>query len=110
MREPSAGELRTRVQVRSWQDQSAGFASLQPVYGEPLPRWAKVIPASAATYWGSKQVDTGVTHLIVLRYLPDVSFGFVIDAQGMRYRVLRVKHSAGAKRWTWLECEQLGAI
>lgn len=110
MQDPSAGELRTRVVIRPWQDESSGFASLTQVYGDPVGRWAKVIPAGAASYWGSKQVDTGITHYIVFRYLAAVSSEYVVEAKGERYRILRVKQPGGAKRWTWLECELLGSI
>lgn len=109
MREPSAGDLRDRLVIRGWQDQPTGFAELQPDYGEPLRRWAMIVPARGALYWGSKQVDTGVTHVICLRYLADLTAQSVVEAGGQRYRVLRVKHVKGAKRWTWLDCELLGA-
>lgn len=108
--DPSAGELRTRVAIRRWHDESSGFASLTQVFGDPVGRWAKVIPAGAAAYWGGKQIDAGITHYIVFRYLADVSSEHVVEAHGQRYRILRVKQPVGAKRWTWLECELLGAI
>ena len=54
MREPTAGDLRTRVSVRDWHDEATGFAAIDSIFGEPLKRWAKIIAASAATYWGSK--------------------------------------------------------
>lgn len=110
MREPTAGDLRTRVSVRDWHDEATGFAAIDSIFGEPLKRWAKIIAASSATYWGSKQLDTGVTHLVVMRYLEPITGQQVLESGGWRYRILRVKHSTGAKRWTWLECELLGQV
>ncbi|MEK6788503.1 MAG: head-tail adaptor protein [Pseudomonadota bacterium] len=109
MREPTAGQLRTRIAIKPWQDQAQGFADVAVVDGPPLYRWASVIPVSSATYWGSRQIDTGVTHLIVLRHCEQVSSRHVVEAEGLRYRVMRLKGSVGAKRWTWLECELLGS-
>ena len=109
MREPTAGSLRTRLTIVPWKDVSTGFADAVAEDGAPRYRWGNVSSVAAATYWGSQQIDTGVTHLILVRYLPEISSRHVIEAEGFRYRVRRVKHNSGPKRWTWLEFEQLGA-
>lgn len=107
---PTAGDLRTRLALRTWEDVPSGFSGVVPQYGPSEYRWGKVAPVGGAVYWGAKQIEAAVTHRITLRYHATVSSRHVVEAEGLRYRVCRITHSTGAKRWTWLECELLGGI
>jgi head-tail adaptor len=114
---PDAGELIRRVIIRKWTSEANIDMGIDETFDAGVKRWAKLEPASGAAYWGSKQVDEGMTHRLWIRYgtgstETDITGQHVVDyPQGnQRFRVLRSTNVGDAQRFTMLEVKLLGAI
>gem|GEM_PF-2054413 len=80
---------------------------------------ADVQPVGAAAYWGSMQVESGITHRIFMRWVETLDNECVIfrvtkgnestpSAPVLiweRFRIRRWKEVAGRKRFVCIECE-----
>ena len=108
MREPHAGELDRRVTIRRRVDLPGADMGLDETFPEQLDRWAKIEPVGTAVYAGSVQIDTAVTHRVILRYLPGLTNAHEVVHGTTVYRVQRITDMNGSRRWTVLEVEELG--
>lgn len=114
MREPGAGELDKRVQIRTWLDAPDGGVGMAQQYVTQWECWAKLEPISGASYWGSRQVNEQVTDMIIVRQVAgksdpaSITGQHVIDYKGQRWACRRVTDINGAGRFTAVEAELLG--
>ncbi|AOX16925.1 head-tail adaptor protein [Kozakia baliensis] len=93
-----------------------GIAELFP---QMMSARADIQPVGAGTYWGSMQVDAGITHRIFMRWFDTIDNECVIfrvtkstESTPMtdvliweRFRIRRWKELAGRKRFVCIECE-----
>ncbi|MGO4326667.1 phage head closure protein [Cupriavidus sp. 2TAF22] len=107
LREPGAGELDRRVQIRRRLDLPVGVVDVEQTFPATMPRWAKVVPVSAATYMESAATDSAVTHRVIVRYLDGLTDAHEVVHGDAVYRVKRAAHMNGAKRFTMIEVEEL---
>lgn len=107
LKEPGAGELNRRVNIRRRVDVPALDSGLDQTFPESMPRWAKIEPAGSAVYAGSVQIDDTVTHRITVRYLDGLSNAHEIVHGDRVYRVKRITDMNGARRFTVIEAEEL---
>lgn len=116
MREPKAGDLNRTATIRQWQDVPNVAFGLDPQYDAGVTCKANVEPVGGALFYGSQQVEAAVTHRIIVRRMPgktdpaSITGEHVVEVGGMRYRVKRVTDINGARRFTAIEAEELGAI
>lgn len=80
---------------------------------------ADIQPVGAGTFWGSMQVDTGISHRIYMRWFDTIDNTTVIFRVSKstestpeipvliweRFRIRRWKEIAGRKRFVCIECE-----
>jgi len=114
------GRMRWPVLIaRRDQDPDITGVSIIETYPDMVQVRADVQPVGGATYWGSMQVDTGITHRIFMRWFPTLSTTHVIfrttalpsstpDApvwRVERYRIRRWKELGGRKRFICVEGE-----
>lgn len=108
------GTLRWRVQVcrriQTPDDKSGIHEAWEPM----ATVWADVQSVGALTFWSGQQVDTPVTHRIVLRWLDYLSNDHAIIREtdtggGQRrqevFRIRRIKEINGRKRFAEIEAE-----
>lgn len=115
MREPTAGDLNRRVTLRKWQDVVDSGFGIDQTFDAGATVWASVEPVGSAIFWGSQQIENGVTHRIVARRTATINEAsitgeHVAEYAGMRYRVKRASDINGERRFVVLEVEVLGAI
>lgn len=112
MRQPGAGELNRRVQIRRRRDfpddVSGGLGSEFP---EQLTTWAKIEPVGSALYSAGVQADSIVTHRVTIRYRHGITDAHeVVELRAGAEVVYRVRRSSalnGGRRFTVLEVEEL---
>lgn len=109
MREPSAGELDRRITLRLRSDKPASDLGLDSLFTEQKRRWAKIEPVGTVVYAHGVQTEVKVTHRVILYYLKGLSEAHEIVHGGLIYRVKRVADMNGARRFTLIEVEELGA-
>lgn len=108
---PRAGELNRRIQISEWQDKPVDDAALKPAGTPVFSCWAKVVPASDATYMGSVQIGETVTHRIIVRRVPGMTtpeqFGkqHLVACGREKYLVRKAQDLEGARRFTLLSVE-----
>lgn len=113
---PAIGELDRRILVRQWQDVPAALGpGIDQTYDAGVPAWARIEPTGAAIFYGTAQVETGVTHRAITwrtGQLNDrtVTGGHVVECEGVRYRVRRATHLDQGRQFLLIDLEQLGAI
>jgi len=114
---PDVGELQRRVTIKLWTDTANLGFGIDQAFDAGLPRWAKIEPVSGVAYWGSKQIDQGMTHRIWVRWGAgskdtDITGQHVIDYPNgnQRFRVLRTTNVGDAQRFTMIEVKLLGAM
>ena len=109
------GALRWRVEIAT-REQAADPDS--PGFRETIAKMqtvrADVQPIGTMTFYAAEQVNTPVTHRIIIRWLDWVDTTHVIfrttkrpDESEMveRFRVRRVMPIDGRQRFLWLDCE-----
>ena len=101
------GPLRHRVIVALRQDVPDAFTDLDTILVDPAPRWADIQVASGATWVGTQQTGTVVTHRIVVRYLPGITSDHEVSEGTRRFRIRRVSDWQERGAWTILDCEEL---
>ena len=111
---PQIGELKWRVKLRvleSVPDRHGGFSKKTLVKDE---MWGKLETVGAGIYFGTKQVDSTVTHRVYVRRYdgrtrPQDLAGVVeCEIDGQIYRVRRIADAGGERRFTVLDCEEKG--
>lgn len=110
MREPEAGELRTRAVVRIRNDTPKGSANLESNFEPVAKRWCKIEPLGTATYTGSVQTGTTITHRIYCRFVRDLDTRHELVAGGRVFRVKRATGMRGRQVWSVIEVEELQAV
>jgi hypothetical protein len=115
---PDIGELDKFVRVRAWQDEPSAGMGIDQTYDAGVDAWARIEPTGSALFYGTAQVETGITHRAVTwrtsQLNADVIGGsHVIDHGGnggMRYRVRRATDINGRQSFVLFDLEQLGVI
>lgn len=102
-----AGQLRHRVVIALRQDVPDAFTSLEATFSSPDPLWAAIFPVSGATWVGSQQIGSQITHRIVVRYQEGITSDHEITKGTRRFRIRRVSDWEERGRWTVMECEEL---
>jgi hypothetical protein len=110
VREPEAGELRTRAVVRIRNDKPKGPAGLEPTFEPVAKRWCKIEPLGTATYTGSVQTGTTITHRVYCRFVRDLDTRHELVAGGRVFRVKRATGMRGRQVWSVIEVEELQAV
>lgn len=115
MQPPTIGDMDRLVHVRAWQDMPSGGSEVEQTYDAGFKVWASLMPTGAALFYGTAQVETGVTHRMATwrtsRMNADVINGaHVVEHGGMRYRVRRATDINGGRAFVLLDLEQLEAI
>jgi SPP1 family predicted phage head-tail adaptor len=102
-----AGQLRHRVTISLRLDVPDGFADLESTYSGQKTVWAGLFPVGGATWIGSQQTGTQITHRIVIRYLEGITSDHEITCGSRRFRIRRVSDWEERGSWTLMDCEEL---
>lgn len=101
------GRLRHQVNIALREDVPDGFTDLEATFTEVKDVWASLQPVSGATWVGSQQTGTQITHRIVIRFLPGITSDHEITCGSRRFRIRRVSDWEERGRWTLMDCEEL---
>ena len=101
------GQLRHQVVIALRHDVPDAFTSLDAVYTVPRTVWAALLPVSGATWVGSQQIDSQITHRIAVRYLDGITSDHEVTCGARRFRIRRVSDWEERGRWTLMDCEEL---
>jgi len=113
---PVIGKLNKRGTIRRWQDvPDAVTFGIEQTFDAGQEVWCGIEPVGSAIFWGTAQVENGVTHRAIVRRSSTVTETIitgehVLESEGLRYRIKRASDLNGAGRFVVLECEALGAI
>lgn len=112
---PSTGALNRRILLRRWQDVADTGFSIDQTFDPGTTVWGSLEPVGSAIYWGSQQIEQGVTHRLIVRRTAainehSITGEYVAEHLGIRYRVRRASDLNGEGRFLVLEVESLGAI
>lgn len=118
MKYPNIGELDKLVRIRVWQDEADAGTGIDQTYAAGIEAWARIEPTGSALFYGTAQVEAGVTHRLATWRTSQINAdliggGHVVDhggAGGMRYRVRRATDINGRQAFVLLDLEQLGVI
>lgn len=114
MKRPEIGKLNRRVTIRVVShvpDQSAGFS--QSV-DRSVTVWGSLEVVGAGIYFGTKQIESTVTHRVTVRSVPgrtrpqDLTTASTLTIDGIEYLIRRVADLGGAERFTVIDCEEKG--
>ena len=65
MNEPTAGELRHYITIKSWQDVPGSNSGITQNFTSPVYAYAKIEPVGAQIYHGTKQTEDAITQTII---------------------------------------------
>jgi hypothetical protein len=111
----SVGELNTTVRVREWQDMPAIGGGIDQTFAAGTKAWAKLVPVGAALFYGTAQIEAGVTHRMTTWRTTalnerTVTAAHVVESEGMRYRVRRATPMDQERQFLLVDLTELGAI
>lgn len=117
---PAIGDLNRRLTLKKQADMPAMGAGVSETFSTVSLCWAKIVPVGTAIFFGTKQVDEGVTHRIFVRRVPGVITELLIDAnhvfdqtvngENIRYRVRRASDLEDARDFLMIDVELLGNV
>lgn len=107
---PGAGELKTRISIRTWDEVPNQHMGTDPSFGLPIFVWAKVTAVSGGLYYGSQQVEEAITHRIIIRTGPEITARHIIETSTHRYRIRRSNPIGDAPHFTVIEVEEIGKV
>lgn len=115
MNGPQLGEFDRRVLVREWQDVPTPGAGISQSFDNVQRAWGRLEPVGAALFYGTAQVEAGVTHRFATWRTSKlnertVTGAHVVESEGMRYRVRRATAMDQERMFLLLDLEELGAI
>lgn len=112
MNRPEIGKMNRRIKIfhtMSVPDERLGFSKAS-VREDVV--WGRLEPVGSCIYFGSKQIESGVTHRVIVRSMPDRTgprdFKGVTELmiEGVIYRLRRVADLGGLDRFTVLDVEE----
>lgn len=112
MNRPEIGKLNRRVKIfhtMSVPDERLGFSKAS-VREDVV--WGRLEPVGSCIYFGSKQIESGVTHRVIVRSMPgrtgprDFKGVTELMVDGVLYRLRRVSDLGGLGRFTVLDVEE----
>lgn len=112
MNRPEIGKLNRRVKIfhtMSVPDERLGFSKAS-VREDVV--WGRLEPVGSCIYFGSKQIESGVTHRVIVRSMPgstgprDFKSVTELMIEGVIYRLRRVADLGGLDRFTVLDVEE----
>lgn len=112
---PAVGELNRLVTVREWQDMPSMDGGISQTFDAGKKAWAKLVPVGAALYYGTQQVEAGVTHRLETWRTSrlnerTVTGAHVVECEGLRYRVRRATAMDQERQFLLVDLTELGAI
>lgn len=115
MRGIDVGELDCLVTFRIWQDMPVPSGSVDPTVDAGQQAWARIEPVGAALFYGTAQIEPGVTHRLgtwrtAALNERTVTASHVVDYDGLRYRVKRATNMDQERMFLLVDLELLGTI
>lgn len=112
MNRPEIGKMNRRIKIfhtMSVPDERLGFSKAS-VREDVV--WGRLEPVGSCIYFGSKQIESGVTHRVIVRSMPgrtgprDFKSVTELMIEGVIYRLRRVADLGGLDRFTVLDVEE----
>ena len=112
MNRPEIGKMNRRIKIfhtMSVPDERLGFSKAS-VREDVV--WGMLEPVGSCIYFGSKQIESGVTHRVIVRSMPgrtgprDFKGVTELMIEGVIYRLRRVADLGGLDRFTVLDVEE----
>ena len=112
MNRPEIGKMNRRIKIfhtMSVPDERLGFSKAS-VREDVV--WGRLEPVGSCIYFGSKQIESGVTHRVIVRSMPgrtgprDFTGVTELMIEGVIYRLRRVADLGGLDRFTVLDVEE----
>lgn len=112
MNRPEIGKMNRRIKIfhtMSVPDERLGFSKAS-VREDVV--WGRLEPVGSCIYFGSKQIESGVTHRVIVRSMPgrtgprDFKGVTELMIEGVIYRLRRVSDLGGLGRFTVLDVEE----
>ena len=112
MNRPEIGKMNRRIKIfhtMSVPDERLGFSKAS-VREDVV--WGRLEPVGSCIYFGSKQIESGVTHRVIVRSMPgrtgrrDFKGVTELMIEGVIYRLRRVADLGGLDRFTVLDVEE----
>lgn len=112
MNRPEIGKMNRRIKIfhtMSVPDERLGFSKAS-VREDVV--WGRLEPVGSCIYFGSKQIESGVTHRVIVRSMPgrtgprDFKGVTELMVDGVLYRLRRVSDLGGLGRFTVLDVEE----
>ena len=112
MNRPEIGKMNRRIKIfhtMSVPDERLGFSKAS-VREDVV--WGRLEPVGSCIYFSSKQIESGVTHRVIVRSMPgrtgprDFKGVTELMIEGVIYRLRRVADLGGLDRFTVLDVEE----
>ena len=112
MNRPEIGKMNRRIKIfhtMSVPDERLGFSKAS-VREDVV--WGRLEPVGSCIYFGAKQIESGVTHRVIVRSMPgrtgprDFKGVTELMIEGVIYRLRRVADLGGLDRFTVLDVEE----
>lgn len=112
MNRPEIGKMNRRIKIfhtMSVPDERLGFSKAS-VREDVV--WGRLEPVGSCIYFGSKQIESGVTHRVIVRTMSgrtgprDFKGVTELMIEGVIYRLRRVADLGGLDRFTVLDVEE----
>lgn len=111
---PEIGQLNRRIKITVASHEPDANLGFSPKPKREIVVWGRLETVGAGIYFGTKQVESTVTHRVTIRRIngktrpQDLTGASTLVIDGIEYLIRRVADLGGARRFTAIDCEEKG--
>ncbi len=106
MKNTSINELRHILKLERPELTTDGYGGSERLWINVTDLWAKIEPLSTRETLLKDQVESEITHRIIIRYRTDVLPEMRLRKEGRVFEIIGVLNEMERNRWLQLECKE----
>lgn len=106
MKNNSINELRHFLSLERPELTTDGYGGNERTWVKVTDLWAKITPVSVRETLAKDQVESEITHRIIIRYRTDVLPEMRLRKEGRIFEIIGVMNEMERNRWLQLECKE----
>ncbi len=106
MKSTSINELRHFLSLERPELIADGYGGSERLWVKATDLWAKITPASTREILSKDQMESEITHRIIIRYRKDVLPEMRLRKEERIFEIIGVLNEMERNRWLQLECKE----
>lgn len=102
-----ACKLNKRIIIQKLVESKNDFGELDGTWGNVKEVWAEVRPVTGKSFFSAQQINSEITHQVIIRYVPGISPNMRIIYKGREFEILHCMNFDEANEAIQIMCKEL---